>query len=597
MNSEIKNCQNCRIDFIIEPEDFLFYEKIKVPPPTWCPECRFQRRVVWRNEIFFYKRKCDATGKEIFAMFAPDASVRVYDRDYWWSDKWDPMEYAKEYDFSRPFFEQLKELIQTVPWPSRSIHDCIKSDYCMNCSDLKDCYMLFDADHSEESAYGVGVNYIKNSFDNLSLDQCELCYESFACINCYGALFSSNCEDSNNILFCKDCVNCTDCFGCVGLRNKSYCISNEQYTKKEYFKKLADFDLGSYQNFLELQINIYRNFQKFPMRFMQGSHNQDVSGEYIYNSKNVLDSYMVAGGEDSRFCFFTKLQPGPKNCYDYDLFGWNAEKIYECDNVGYGSSDIKFSVLTYGDVHDIEYSMHCVSGTNNLFGCVGLRNKSYCILNKQYTKEEYEKFVPRIIEHINTMPYVDKVGRMYGYGEFIPSEFCPYAYNESIAQEYMPLKKERVEERGFKWRDPAVRGYLTTLSWKDLPDHIKEVSDSILNETILCCVWDENPAGAVEHNCTKAFRIIEPELKFYRKMNLPLPRKCFYCRHHERTRQRRPIFKKYHRQCVCNRQDIYKNQAEHFHGSSVCTNEFETSYASDRSAIIYCAECYQAEVV
>src|SRR3989344_9218633 len=104
MNSETKICQNCKNSFVIEPEDFLFYEKIKVPPPTWCPECRLKRRLIWRNEVIFYRRKCDATGKEIFSMFAPEAPVRAYDRDYWWSDKWDATEYGRDYDFSRPFF-------------------------------------------------------------------------------------------------------------------------------------------------------------------------------------------------------------------------------------------------------------------------------------------------------------------------------------------------------------------------------------------------------------------------------------------------------------------------------------------------------------
>jgi RNA polymerase subunit RPABC4/transcription elongation factor Spt4 len=37
---ETKNCQNCKKDFNIEPDDFSFYEKMKVPVPTWCPECR-----------------------------------------------------------------------------------------------------------------------------------------------------------------------------------------------------------------------------------------------------------------------------------------------------------------------------------------------------------------------------------------------------------------------------------------------------------------------------------------------------------------------------------------------------------------------------
>ncbi len=35
MESQTKNCQNCKKDFIIEPEDFNFYEKIKVPAPTF----------------------------------------------------------------------------------------------------------------------------------------------------------------------------------------------------------------------------------------------------------------------------------------------------------------------------------------------------------------------------------------------------------------------------------------------------------------------------------------------------------------------------------------------------------------------------------
>jgi len=44
--NETKNCQNCKKDFTIEQDDFSFYEKIKVPPPTFCPECRYKRRII-----------------------------------------------------------------------------------------------------------------------------------------------------------------------------------------------------------------------------------------------------------------------------------------------------------------------------------------------------------------------------------------------------------------------------------------------------------------------------------------------------------------------------------------------------------------------
>lgn len=596
MNEEKRVCQNCKQEFRIESEDFLFYEKIKVPSPTWCPRCRFQRRMIWRNEKIFFKRKCDATGKEVFSMFPPSAPVKVYDRDYWWSDKWDALEYGREYDFRRPFFEQLKDLIQTVPWPSRSFLYNINSDYCMNCSGLKNCYFLFDADYSEDSSYGVAVKRSKTCFDNFLIDACELCYGCFFCTRCYKTFYSSNCEDCQDIVLSKDCINCTHCFGCVGLRNKSYCFFNTQHSKEDYFKKLKELNLGSYASLIKNKEKAYDLFRKFPVKYMHGNNNTDVSGDYVYHSKNVHDSYMVRESEDSRYCYTLKLSPGARNCYDYDLFAWNAERIYECNNVGYNAANIKFSTLTYADVSDIEYSLSCISA-NNLFGCVGMQKKQYCILNKQYTKKGYLGLLPKIKEHINTMPYRDAKGREYPYGEFIPAELCPYAYNESLVQEYMPLGRAEAEESGFLWREPALKKYSTTVSWKDLPDHIDDVHNSILKETILCQEWDENSEMSQRHNCTKAFRITEPELEFYRDMKLPLPRKCFYCRHRDRTLQRNPILKKWRRQCMCD-YHIYKNSTEHLHHrSGRCPNKFETSYAPDRPEIVYCEACYQSEVV
>ena len=55
---------------------------------------------------------------------------------------------------------------------------------------------------------------------------------------------------------------------------------------------------------------------------------------------------------------------------------------------------------------DLEYSI-MVSSSQNCFGCVNLRNGEYSILNKRYSKEEYEELIPKIIQHMNDMPYVD----------------------------------------------------------------------------------------------------------------------------------------------------------------------------------------------
>src|SRR6185369_12787256 len=117
MSAEQKSCQNCKTQFTIEPEDFGFYEKLKVPPPTWCPDCRLQRRLLWRNERILYRRPCNAPGHSeiLLSIFPADAAHPVYDQEYWWSDQWDGTDYGQNYDFSKPFFVQFKELLNRVP--------------------------------------------------------------------------------------------------------------------------------------------------------------------------------------------------------------------------------------------------------------------------------------------------------------------------------------------------------------------------------------------------------------------------------------------------------------------------------------------------
>jgi len=99
MNSETRTCQNCHNPFTIEPEDFQFYEKIKVPPPTFCPSCRFQRRLSFLNVFSLYQRPCDLCKKDFVAMYAADSLYTVYCPKCWWSDGWDPYKYGRDYDF------------------------------------------------------------------------------------------------------------------------------------------------------------------------------------------------------------------------------------------------------------------------------------------------------------------------------------------------------------------------------------------------------------------------------------------------------------------------------------------------------------------
>ena len=219
---------------------------------------------------------------------------------------------------------------------------------------------------------------------------------------------------------------------------------------------------------------------------------------------------------------------------------------------------------------------------------------------------------------MNTRPYIDKKGRVYKYGEFFPPELSLFAYNETIAQEYFPLTKEEAIEQGYSWKDPEPRNYEIQIKNNQIPDHIKDVTDDIINKVIECAHAQGSPstgsgqtAGAVcNEQCTEAFKIIPQELAFYRKMSILLPRLCPNCRHYQRIKQRNPL-KLWHRQCMCrgaksqvsnsksqtNSNFQYINTVQHIHGENSCPNEFETSYAPEREEIVYCESCYNSEVV
>src|SRR3989338_10152622 len=98
MQKEIKACQNCKTGFTIEPEDFYFYKKIDVPPPTFCPECRLQRRLAWRNERSLYRRICNLCKQPTLSVYSEKSGMNVFCNPCWWSDKWDSLEYGMDFD-------------------------------------------------------------------------------------------------------------------------------------------------------------------------------------------------------------------------------------------------------------------------------------------------------------------------------------------------------------------------------------------------------------------------------------------------------------------------------------------------------------------
>jgi hypothetical protein len=564
MNSETRICQNCKKDFIIEPDDFSFYEKIKVPPPTFCPECRMQRRFTFRNERILHRNKCAKTGKNVISCFSSESPFIIYDRDIWWSDKWNALDYGQDYDFNQSFFKQFRNLLEKVPHPNLFIGKCTDTLYGNHIGEFKNSYLVSASWSGENINYASRCNECKDSMDMFTTVNCEFSYDDVSCVKCYETFYSQNAVSCASSYFLYDCKNCTNCFGCLNLRNKSYCLWNEQLTKEEYFEKLKELNIENYSNFKRIR----DEFNKFKLtalrRFSNIVNSNNVSGDDISYANNSHDCFYVANNiKDCRFLInaIDRLT----DSYDGYGVGANTQLLYEGIDSGVNGSRQLFTATSW-ECLNAEYSYNC-HGCSNIFGCIGLRKKNYCIFNKEYSKEEFLSLRKEIIKQMTDIPYVDKNGIKYSYGEFFPVETSPFGYNETVAQDYFPLTEAEIKDKGYNWLNRDKSEYNITHKNEDLPENIKDIKNDILDIIIEC------------ENCKKGYKIIQSEYEFLKRFSLPIPRKCFECRHKERFVQVNPP-RLWHRKCM----------------HEDCANEFETSYSPDRPEIVYCEKCYQQEV-
>ncbi len=565
MNSEPRSCGACKVQFTIEAEDVDFYEKIGVPAPTWCPDCRKRRRYAWRNERVLYRRNCDLCGKSTVTIYSADKPFKVYCPPCWWSDQWNGYDYGRDFDFSKPFFPQWQQLQLQVPRIALLAKNSLNSEYTNHANNNKNCYLAFCVFDSENVLYSSNV--WKNAHDccdcAMLTEGGTLLYECVDCDRCYKCQFSLFLRDCSDCYYCYDCRGCQNCFLSYNLRNKQYCILNQQYSKEEYAKKISEWNLGS----AAVRQKLLDQFQALIKtdaihKAAEIERSVNVSGSMIFNCKNVKNGFDMYSSEDSKNVV---LATDVKDCMDAYHFGFKSELIYESHALIH-DYDVSFSHLSYDDSH----LMYCDSCHNsqNLFGCVGIKQGTYSIFNKKYSEDEYAALKKKIIAHMkNTREF----------GEFFPPELGPFGYNETQGHIYMPLEKDDAIKMGYKWQEqlPGTFGK-ETLKPGQVPDSIQEVSDSILKEILSCA------------SCTKNYNIVQPELAFYKQQNIPLPRWCPDCRYKARI-EKRPARQTGQRNCAC-------ALSKHFHGDVACPNNFETPFTPQDSAKIYCEQCYQAEV-
>ena len=549
---------HCEGNFEITSEDIEFLTMLRVPPPNYCPTCRRMRRLVHMNMTRLFKRECSVPGhtETMISIFPSECPFPVYDYQYFIGDEFDAFSFTKKYEQGESPMEKLFNLRKEFPMPSFLNRDpsCINSEYTNGGRDNKNCYFAMGCYTAEDVWYSNLVNKSRNVMDSRAVNNSEFVYDSLYSDRLYktsSAYFSDSCTDS---MFLFDCRNCTNCFGCVNLRNSKYCIFNEQYSKESYEEFMKSIKPFSHEVMKECKEKFWTLVKKLPMNAAHNIGSSNVSGVSVTKSSNLFDVVDADNSEHSRHCDGLLSH---KDSMDLLFSGGNSHHLYGTVNIGSLSSGVRFSVSSKFCT-DCEFVFNS-KNLNNCFMCFGLQNKSYCILNTQYSPEEYWPMVDKIkAEMLKRGEYNDGLG----------FEFSAQAYNFSMAQVSYPLSDDLIIKLGaYTAKEPETNvGSLEVLTQSELPSTMDKVTDEIINKAISCEI-----SG-------RAFRVIQTELNFYRSMGLPLPTVHPVLRMEEKFRMA-PNGRKYKSVCA------------------KCERDINSLFDPKENYTLYCEKCYQQEVI
>src|SRR3989344_3316829 len=455
MNQETKNCIDCKNEFEIDSGDLVLYEKIGLKIPEQCFFCRIKQYSAFWVFGKFRKGVSNLSGESLITVLPSSPRYPIYTSHEWWGDAWDPMTFGQDYNSSRPFFDQLKELQEKIPRPHQVSSKSTNCDWCDDSWDSKNCYL------------------------------------------CRSILkFSENSKDCIDSYFLFDCRNCQNCFMCWNLRNKQYCIRNKQYTKEAYEQELKNIKLDSYENVENLKNeleNMLKNEAVHRENFNLKTTNS--IGNYMTNCDKCVNVFSWENSQNSR----NSLRGlNTKDCID-QLGCWNNE-ISGDNSCVTGGYEIKHS--SWSDCRYSEYIDLCIE-VEHCFGCVGLRKKKYCILNKQYEKEEYEILKDKIIKDM------EKRGE---YGKYLPYSMGICDYNLSNGFVYFPqTTKEEIIKKGGYWSEENLSSK-DGISSAKLPDSILDTKPEITSQALIC------------PETHYRFNISQDEYEFHKSKNFALPR-------------------------------------------------------------------------
>lgn len=509
------------------------------------------RRLSYRNEFHYYQRRCSRCTKAVVSVHPEEQRYPIYCHKCWWGDGWNALSYGKEFDPRRGFLEQFFELRDAVPQVAMMNDNGVTSENCEYTQDFaygKNCYLVTASWQQQDCMYSTQCNHVKDVLDSfvIALD-CELVYQCLHGQHLYSCTYLDHCSNCKDCHFGFDLRGCSDCLCCAGLRQKRFYIFNQEYSEEAYRKKVAEYNCDSWSGTNNTLREFRKFLEKFPRRAVYQTNCDQCEGDSLFNCRNFHGTGFI-NGEHCRYCW---MGDGPINCYDVTNTGkpqWCYEGVTP-DN----SYMTHFTTWCWRDKYTY-YSDNCHS-SENLLGCIALRRQKFCILNKQYSREDYERLAARILRQLQ------QSGQ---WGEFFPLANAPFAYNISRAADLYPLTQEQALATGLSWKQPDHKQYAPPDYM--IPDSINDITDTILHHLLAC------------HTCGRNYRILKQELDFYRKLLLPIPRECPDCRRKDRESSYPLSGQLFPRACA------------------QCRNEVLTVYRPEEKSEVLCEQCYLKEV-
>lgn len=509
-----KRCAISGQDFAVYQSDTDFYqkagpvfnnEKFTLPIPEICREERMRKRLARRNNLSFHRDICDFTGKSIISIYSGEKPYLVYHQDVRRSDAWDPLNYGRDFDFSKTFREQYNELMLTVPRMGMTNVNTVNSQYANYIKDGKNCYMTAVTYYgAEDLVYSFWVMDWHNGSDLMYCHHIHQSYECTSSININKCAYIHECNDCSYCQYSTNLRWCEYCFMCYDLHNQKYCFKNKQLTKEEYEKTIVEYKKQQTADDMYDELVILLNTKTLRATSNQNCENSVWS--WMKDCNNTRFCFVWESNENSRYLI------GEHTTDCMDMTGGTCELVYESINTWLPWTNNIIWCTSVVECHHMYYCDNCYNNSSYCFGSIGLRWSSQVLFNKKYTKHEREKLANKIVHHMQD------TGERW---QFFPSRYSPFGYNETQSADRYPCSQEHAQSLWYtRYNRSSTQQTGDEIIPLDISKYDTQQSDSaIVEQNTKELLWSII-------SCSKSkkwFRITAQELQLCVKLNIQLP--------------------------------------------------------------------------